>query len=237
MGRFDALKTTIDANIRENGNQEITGEILNLVLNEMVSVVDDEKQDLLMDGVNIKTINGQKILGRGNITIEGGEGGGGGITEEKEVYIGEEAPTDDGAKLWIDPTGTPSQPSQPSADNGIRYFIVSEDVMSTIAQGEIYTFTGSQAEEARRLLYDWENYTYIIVLRFNGSHFNGSHFNADITYGNNAYVVLAPEAQLNKDAPERVLTVFIPAGHDAEGMIPSDLFNIWEEDGVFLAGM
>ena len=28
--------------------------------------------------------------------------GGGGITEEKEVYIGEEAPTDDGAKLWID---------------------------------------------------------------------------------------------------------------------------------------
>ena len=25
-----------------------------------------------------------------------------------KVYIGEEAPTDDGAKLWIDPTGTPS---------------------------------------------------------------------------------------------------------------------------------
>ena len=37
--------------------------------------------------------------------------GGGGITEETEVYIGEEEPTDDGAKLWIDPTGTPSQPS------------------------------------------------------------------------------------------------------------------------------
>ena len=85
MGRFDALKTTIDANIRENGNQEITGEILNLVLNEMVSVVDDEKQDLLMDGVNIKTINGQKILGRGNITIEGGEGGGGSITLDSEM--------------------------------------------------------------------------------------------------------------------------------------------------------
>lgn len=37
--------------------------------------------------------------------------GGGGITEETEVYIGEEEPTDDGAKLWIDTTGTPSQPS------------------------------------------------------------------------------------------------------------------------------
>lgn len=35
-------------------------------------------------------------------------GGGGGITEEKEVYIGEVEPTDDGVKLWIDPTGTPS---------------------------------------------------------------------------------------------------------------------------------
>lgn len=34
--------------------------------------------------------------------------GSGGITEEKEVYIGADEPTDDGAKLWIDPTGTPS---------------------------------------------------------------------------------------------------------------------------------
>lgn len=34
-----------------------------------------------------------------------------GITEEKEVYIGTDTPTDDGAKLWINPTGTPSQPS------------------------------------------------------------------------------------------------------------------------------
>lgn len=154
--------------------------------------------------------------------------GGGSGTDE--VYIGSDTPPK-GTKVWIDPQGTPSSPSQPSVNNGIRYFIVSEDVMSTIAQGEIYTFTGSQAEEARRLLYDWENYTYIIVLRF-----NGSHFNAD-TYGNNAYVVLAPEAQLDKDAPERVLNVFIPAGRDAEGMFSSDVFNIWEEDGVFLAGM
>ena len=39
---------------------------------------------------------------------------GGGITEEKEVYIGSEEPPV-GAKVWIDPQGTPSQPSQPSA--------------------------------------------------------------------------------------------------------------------------
>lgn len=43
-------------------------------------------------------------------------GGSGGITEEKEVYIGSEEPPV-GAKVWIDPTGTPSQPSQPSEGN------------------------------------------------------------------------------------------------------------------------
>jgi hypothetical protein len=35
------------------------------------------KQDKLVSGTNIKTINGQSLLGSGNITIEGGSGGGG----------------------------------------------------------------------------------------------------------------------------------------------------------------
>lgn len=34
------------------------------------------KQDTLVSGTNIKTINGQSILGEGNINIEGGSGGG-----------------------------------------------------------------------------------------------------------------------------------------------------------------
>ena len=38
--------------------------------------------------------------------------GGGGSTEE--VYVGSDTPPV-GTKVWIDPTGTPSQPSQPSA--------------------------------------------------------------------------------------------------------------------------
>lgn len=36
----------------------------------------DAKQDTLVSGTNIKTINNQSILGNGNITIEGGSGGG-----------------------------------------------------------------------------------------------------------------------------------------------------------------
>ena len=40
------------------------------------TVHDDSKQDTLISGTNIKTINHQSLLGSGNITIEGGGGGG-----------------------------------------------------------------------------------------------------------------------------------------------------------------
>lgn len=39
----------------------------------------DAKQDLLVSGTNIKTINNISLLGSGNITISGGSGSGGGI--------------------------------------------------------------------------------------------------------------------------------------------------------------
>lgn len=40
------------------------------------TIHDDSKQDTLISGTNIKTINNQSLLGSGNITIEGGGGGG-----------------------------------------------------------------------------------------------------------------------------------------------------------------
>ena len=39
MSNYNSLKATIDANIKQNGNQEITGQILNSVLNEMVNIL------------------------------------------------------------------------------------------------------------------------------------------------------------------------------------------------------
>ena len=39
MSNYNNLKTTIDANIKQNGNQEITGQILNSVLNQMVNIL------------------------------------------------------------------------------------------------------------------------------------------------------------------------------------------------------
>lgn len=39
MSNYNSLKTTIDANIKQNGRQEITGQILNSVLNQMVNIL------------------------------------------------------------------------------------------------------------------------------------------------------------------------------------------------------
>ena len=39
MSNYNNLKTSIDANIKQNGNQEITGPILNSVLNQMVNLL------------------------------------------------------------------------------------------------------------------------------------------------------------------------------------------------------
>ena len=55
------------------------------------------KQDKLVSGTNIKTINGTPILGSGDIIIEGG-------STKDEIYIGEDEPTD-GQELWIDLKG------------------------------------------------------------------------------------------------------------------------------------
>ena len=39
MSNYNSLKTTIDANIKQKGRQEITGQILNSVLNQMVNIL------------------------------------------------------------------------------------------------------------------------------------------------------------------------------------------------------
>ena len=44
MSNYNTLKTTINANIKQNGHQEITGQILNSVLNQMVSTLGAEYQ-------------------------------------------------------------------------------------------------------------------------------------------------------------------------------------------------
>ena len=46
-----------------------------LVTKEYVDHADNTKQNTLVSGTNIKTINNESLLGSGNITIQGGDGG------------------------------------------------------------------------------------------------------------------------------------------------------------------
>ena len=52
-------------------------------------------QEKLVAGTNLKTINGNSLLGSGNITISGGGGSGGVIVSSTE-------PTGDSSMLWVD---------------------------------------------------------------------------------------------------------------------------------------
>ena len=64
------------------GDKVIIGFLNNSIYDVIVygaldkTIHDDSKQDTLISGTNIKTINNQSLLGSGNITIEGGGGGG-----------------------------------------------------------------------------------------------------------------------------------------------------------------
>lgn len=62
---MDTVKTLINANIKTNGNQEITGLVLNGVLNAMVDSVDANKQEKLS----------VEVLENGNIKLENLAGG------------------------------------------------------------------------------------------------------------------------------------------------------------------
>ena len=79
-----------DVNLRLfNGNNTITNnEIADMVIKYVVDIDDvlESKQDVLVSGTNLKTINNISLLGSGNIDIQGGGGGG---------Y----APTIDGEKM------------------------------------------------------------------------------------------------------------------------------------------
>lgn len=52
-----------------------------------ITAATSTKQDTLVSGTNIKTINGETLLGEGNITIEGGSGGGKAIEAGRGISI------------------------------------------------------------------------------------------------------------------------------------------------------
>ena len=69
------LSNTMPTKVSDLDND--SGYITNAALTDLATKEEvSAKQDILVSGTNIKTINGNSILGEGNIVIEGGGGGG-----------------------------------------------------------------------------------------------------------------------------------------------------------------
>lgn len=61
------INTAITAAIKANGNNEITGPVLQSILLQIVSALNAGKEDTLTSGTNIKTLNSESLLGAGDI--------------------------------------------------------------------------------------------------------------------------------------------------------------------------
>ena len=71
-------------------------------VSEFITMEDVENKGYLTEHQQLKTINGESIVGTGNIVIEGG--GTDGVEAINEVYIGDDEPTDENVELWIVPS-------------------------------------------------------------------------------------------------------------------------------------
>lgn len=89
IGNKTMLGTTA-INLYSDGHISMTVVQSNLPTEDEVNVALEQKQDILVDGQNIKTINGQSILGEGDIVIKGGGGSSEGSLETYVFYADEE---------------------------------------------------------------------------------------------------------------------------------------------------
>ena len=115
---------------------------------------------------------------------------GGGISEETEVYIGEEAPTDDGAKLWVDTDDESGETGGGGSSSGgvSNVFVFPEEVMSDdYTEESPYSFTDEKTAE---FLAATENPSSVYVAYQNaGGYIASLHFNIHTVYGFDAVCV------------------------------------------------
>ena len=91
VGVVGATKTKITYNnngIITGGADLVEADLPNISQSKITNLVSDlsNKQAKLVSGTNIKTINGESVLGSGNIIITGGTGGGGGGVDGLSAY-------------------------------------------------------------------------------------------------------------------------------------------------------
>lgn len=115
------------------------------------------KQDTLVSGTNIKTINGNSILGNGDLTISGG---GGSISVATYSTLG-------GIKPWCSTTGA-------STYNGTNSYTTSPAINSaTTTSGRFYPICTDKNGRAY-VNVPWTNTTYSNVATMDGSTGDGS---------------------------------------------------------------
>ena len=93
VGVVGATKTKITYNndgIITGGADLVEADLPNISQAKVTNLVSDlsNKQDNLVSGTNIKTINGQSVLGNGDIVISGGGSGGGYFTGTAGITVG-----------------------------------------------------------------------------------------------------------------------------------------------------
>ena len=140
MANFNSLKQEIDQNVNTNGQQAITGAILNKTLKDMVDDINDQKQDALIAGQNIQ-INGNVISATGGGSGQTYQAGWGldlyGSTFSVDVSdldgTGLKADAEAGV-LEIDPNVVATQNDlaglQPALTAGNNIYISSQNVIS-----------------------------------------------------------------------------------------------------------
>lgn len=154
MANFNSIKHEIDQNVNTNGQQAITGAILNETLKDMLDAVDTQKQDTLVAGQNI-TISGNVIsaTGGGGIVYDAGEGiqivgttistkigngldhsGNGEMVVDPSEFAGNGLQADGNGNLEIDPNVVATQTDlsglQPALTAGSNIQISAQNVIS-----------------------------------------------------------------------------------------------------------
>lgn len=165
------------------------------------------KQDTLESGVNIKTINGETILGSGNISISGGSGGGGDVNVIESISVNGTAqavtnknvdisvPTDL-SDLTEDTTHRTVTDTEKSAWNGKQAALVSGSNIKTV-NGESILGSGNISVSGGT----GGDANVIESITFNGN-------SVPVTNKNAAITVSIPSAlsDLTADSTHRVVT-------------------------------
>ena len=107
MGRFDSTKTAIDVNITQNGNQEITGSILNSVLNNMVDAT-DAQLDILQEAIPTKLSDLEQDIQ---------------VYDDTEIRQELSELSAETKKVFIDSVGS-ANINIPSSENGWHYYTI-----------------------------------------------------------------------------------------------------------------